>query len=93
MDKSRRPEGTPSKDSSYIFVASTKNSPKDKSSSTKGKVTSDTSPKPKEAEKELESEDLTLKTFQLFLESQRQTLEIVIGNSTKGTMTKEEKLD
>ena len=74
-------------------MESAKNSPKDESSTTKGKVTSDTSPKPKEAEKELNSEDITLKTFQMLLESQRQTLEMVIGNTTKGTMTEEEKLD
>ena len=29
----------------------------------------------------------------MLLESQRQTLEMVIGNNTKGTMTEEEKLD
>ena len=29
----------------------------------------------------------------MFLESQRQTLEMVIGNSTQGTVTEQEKLD
>ena len=42
-----------SKDSSYIFIDSAKTSPKEKSSSTKGKVAAGTSPKPKEAEKDL----------------------------------------
>ena len=51
---------TSSKESSYIFVDSTKNSPKEKSSTTKGKVTASTSPKPKEAEKDLTSEELNL---------------------------------
>ena len=43
--------GTSSKESLYIFVESTKNPRKDESSITKGKVTGDKSPKPKEAEK------------------------------------------
>ena len=35
-----------------------------------------------------------MKTFQMLLESQRQTFEMVIGNNTKGNgMTEEEKLD
>ena len=44
-------KGTSSKESSYIFVDSPKNLPKEKSSTTQGKVAAGTSPKPKEAEK------------------------------------------
>ena len=62
-------KGTSSKESSYILVDSTKNSPKDKSSTAQGKVAAGTSPKPKEADKEFKGEELTLKTFQTLLEN------------------------
>ena len=45
-------KGTSSKESSYILIDSTKDSPKEKSSTTQGKVAAGTSPKPKEADKE-----------------------------------------
>ena len=62
------------------------------------KVADDAGPKTKEADpksgKEATGEDLTMKTFQMLLESERQTLEIVIGSNKKGNgMTEEEKLD
>ena len=85
-------KGTSSKESSCILIDSTKDSPKDKSSTTQGKVATGTSPKPKEANKELTSEDFTMKTFQMLMENHRQTLEVLIG-SNKGTLTEDEKLD
>ena len=54
----------PSKESSYILIDSAKDTPKDKSSTTQGKVEAGTSPKQKEADKDPEKEDFTVKASQ-----------------------------
>ena len=67
--------GTTSKESSCILIDSTKDSPKDKSSTTQGKVAASTSPKPKKADKDPAKEDFAVKAFQMLMDNHKQTLE------------------
>ena len=78
-----------SKESSYILIDSAKDSPKDKSSTTQGKVAAGTSPKPKEADKDPNSEDFTAKALQMLTANHKQTLEVLMGNNN-GVLTEEE---
>ena len=73
-------------------MESNKESPNGKSSTTQGKVAAGASPKPKEADKDSEKEDFTVKAFKMLMDNHKETLEVLLGSS-KAAMTEEEKLD
>jgi hypothetical protein len=72
-------------------VDSTKDSPKDKSSTTQGKVAAGASPKPKESDKDSEKEVFTVKAFKMLMDNHKETLEVLLNN--KAAMTEDEKMD
>jgi len=81
-------EKTPtSKDSSYVFVEAP-----EEGTPTKRKTSKDTSPKKGDADQDVTMEGLQTKAFQMMLESQKQTLELILGNNVKG-LSEAEKLD
>ena len=77
----RREPSSLSEDSSFLFVDSTKDSPKGESSTTKEKGAENAGPN---TGKDPKGEDINLQTLKMFLESQQKTLEIVLGSAAKG---------